>query len=107
MIVYTNLMPRWADGMTIGPVILIRPSASGDAALLAHEHVHVDQWKRSFGLFWLLYSLSKTHRLRYEVEAYRAQLAHAPHLLHYCAALLATRYRLNITFAEARRLLTE
>lgn len=40
------VLPNGADGMTIGPFILLRDdrSAGGDRALLAHELVHVRQF---------------------------------------------------------------
>ena len=41
-------VPRLTPGvaaMTLGPVILLRRDHAGDEALLAHELVHVRQWR--------------------------------------------------------------
>ena len=47
-------------------------------------------------------------RLRYEVEAYREQLRHChPDSAHAFARVLAQKYRLRISEAEAYRLLTQ
>lgn len=47
MLIRTNLLPRTADALTLGPVILVRPRAAGDRALIEHERVH-----QSEQLFW-------------------------------------------------------
>lgn len=103
MVIYTNhLIPRDQDAMTLGWIILIRPRCKDDAGLLAHEQVHVRQWKESFGLFWPRYLLSKKWRLRYEIEAYREQLRHSPGDLDLFAGYLSQNYRLGISRDVAR-----
>lgn len=97
-------IPRGFDGFAPGPLILLRPGA--DAALLAHEKVHVRQFWRSFGLMPLCYLLSSRWRLRYELEAYREQIRHAgPDAVPACAQALAHGYRLGITMQQALGLL--
>ena len=38
-------MPRGAAAITLGPLVSVRRGAAGDATLLAHELVHVRQWR--------------------------------------------------------------
>jgi hypothetical protein len=101
------LIPPSFDAITIGPVILMQPHCKGDRALLEHELVHVRQWRRNLVLFWPRYLLSKKHRLRYEVEAYRRQLEFAPGNALCFARALSTRYWLNISVEEAYCLLVD
>lgn len=101
----TRLIPARFDGYAVGPVVLVRPGTS--AALLAHEITHVRQFWRCWGLNGLLYQVSRLWRLRFELEAYRAQLAVTgplPALLF--AGMLASNYDLDLTQEEAYRLLT-
>lgn len=46
-------MPRGAAAITLGPVVSVRRAAAADAGLLAHELVHVRQW-RELGLVGFL-----------------------------------------------------
>jgi hypothetical protein len=46
-------VPPGADAVTLGSLVIVRRSCAGDAELLAHEAVHVRQW-RSFGVFGFL-----------------------------------------------------
>jgi hypothetical protein len=106
MILYTNwLIPPRFQAITYGPLIVIRPSRKGDEGLLAHERVHVEQFKRN-PFFGLAYLFSKKKRLQYEVEAYRVQLKYHPDRLGAFANALATKYRLGITQGEAELLLS-
>lgn len=107
MIFYTNWMifPKSA-ATTWGPFIFIRPSKRDDVGLLAHEQVHVRQWKRNPFMF-VPYLFSKKRRLAYEVEAYREQLTHYPERLDRIAEILATKYRLDITKEQALAALTQ
>jgi len=101
----TRWIPARFDGYTVGPVVLVRPGTS--AALLAHELTHARQFWRCWGLNGLLYQVSRRWRLRFELEAYRAQLAVTgplPALL--LAGMLASNYDLDLTQEEAYRLLT-
>lgn len=38
-------VPPGADAITLGPLIIVRKRAAGSRRLLAHEHVHVRQWR--------------------------------------------------------------
>ena len=101
MIVYTDLMifPK-AEATTWGPFIFIRPRSRGDEGLLAHEQVHVRQWKRNPFMF-VPYLLSKKARLKYEAEAYAEQAKHHPDRMAAFARALATQYRLGISEDDA------
>lgn len=105
MILYTNIMPRRFAGYTIGPLVLIRPGYKADVGLHAHEAVHVAQfWSNP--LMGLFYMFSKKARLRYEVEAFRAQLNLSPGREQRFAGFLATNYGLELSTDEALALLT-
>lgn len=39
-------MPRGADGITLGSLVIVREGRAGSAYLLRHEQVHVRQWRR-------------------------------------------------------------
>jgi hypothetical protein len=39
-------VPPGAAAITLGPLIIVRARAAGDAHLLRHELVHVEQWRR-------------------------------------------------------------
>lgn len=39
-------MPKGADGITIGSLVIVREGHAGSAYLLRHEQVHVRQWRR-------------------------------------------------------------
>jgi hypothetical protein len=118
LVFYTNWFVRkWAAGLTIGPIMFIRPRAREDEGLLQHELVHVRQFWRTFGFHLIMYPLSKKYRLKSEVEAYCASLKyprpdyidylqHYPdHFIEYFAEVIATKYRLKITKEEAIELL--
>lgn len=108
MVIYTNwFIPARFAACNYGPITLIRPGQRNNAGLHAHEATHERQFYRTFGLMGILYLLSRKHRQRYEVEAYREQLKFAPSNLDYYANSLATKYNLDITVEEARRLLKE
>lgn len=71
---------RPAGGVTLGRTILLPPGSTPSAPLMAHELVHVAQW-RADPLFPLRYALATLrHGYRgnpYEVEAYARQAEHA------------------------------
>ena len=89
------------------PCIFIRPANKGDEGLLAHELVHVKQaWGNIFPPIWQIrYNLSKSYRLKCEVEAYRVQLQHNPDKLDLYAWFIANEYNLDITAQAAAELL--
>ncbi len=39
-------VPRGADGITVGSLVIVREAARHSAYLLRHEQVHVRQWRR-------------------------------------------------------------
>jgi hypothetical protein len=47
-------VPPGAAAITIGPVISVRARAAGNATLLRHELVHVEQWRTHgvLGFLW-------------------------------------------------------
>ena len=108
-VIYTNsIIPDKFAGLTLGPIILIRPQYVNDTGLLEHEKVHVRQFWRTLGFFGIRYFLFKKYRLKYELEAYKEQLKYYPTdkrslFAHY----LATKYNLDITQEEALKLLSE
>lgn len=107
MIIYSDrLVPKGFGAITIGSIIFMRPKHKGDEGLLAHEMVHVRQWKEAKGTFWIKYLTCKEFRLKCEVEAYKVQLQHDPENLIRFARYLATGYNLDITLDQAIKLLS-
>jgi hypothetical protein len=39
-------VPRGADAITLGSLVIVRRKAAGSEPLLRHEGVHVEQWRR-------------------------------------------------------------
>ncbi len=106
MIIYTNrVVPKGFAAITLGFIILIRLQHRGDTGLLAHERVHVRQWRESWGMFWPRYLVSRRWRRDYEVEAYREQLKHSPECIDLFAGYLSANYKLGISRDIARSLL--
>lgn len=98
MIIKTNFsIPERFAAYARGPFVLVRPEHANDAGLIAHEKVHVRQWLRTFGLHPLLYAVSKSYRLKAEVEAYREQLKYAPAMVDVFAGYLSSNYGLDIS----------
>jgi len=109
MIIVTNsnvLIPKRHQAATRGPFIFVRPEYEDDKGLIEHEKVHRRQWLRTFGLHSLLYLFVEDYRLMAEVEAFREQAKHYPDdRKPKFAELLASNYRIDITVAEALKLL--
>lgn len=85
---YTDDMPDNQAGYARAWFIRIRPKYKDDKGLFAHELKHVEQfWKRGVFFHSLRYMVSKTYRLKCEVEAYKEQLKFTP------ASLDPERYR--------------
>lgn len=102
MIFYTNwFVPKGFAAITLGPFIFIRPTRKGDVGLVEHEKVHVKQFWKSCGLFWVFYLLSKKARFKYEVEAYKVQAVYNPEKIEMYADALATKYKIGVTKEEA------
>jgi hypothetical protein len=104
MILHLPFLP--AAGLVLHPsLILIRSDRRGDAPLLAHEQVHVEQMRRVGWLrFVACYLTDREFRQAAEVEAYRVSIAHG-RTFESCAAALAKHYRLGITESEAAAVL--
>ena len=39
-------VPPGSAAITLGPLVIVRRRSAGNARLLRHEHVHVEQWRR-------------------------------------------------------------
>jgi len=105
---YTDFgVPQGSAGATRGPVVFIMPSHKADEGLYRHELTHVKQ--AFLGLFIghaLLYALVPPYRLWCEVQAYREQSRYyLEDRIPLFARFIAEKYRLNITAAEAEKLL--
>lgn len=95
-------------GIVFGPFIFIRPKYRNDVGLLEHEKVHVWQFWRTWGMYLILYNLSKTWRLWWEVEGYKEQMKHSVVDRSYLYAnFIALKYRIPVSVEEARRLLNQ
>lgn len=104
MVIRVRFKPFGFSACTIGPVVIIYEPKSKIKSLIVHEQVHVKQWKCTWGLFWFLYLFSKSHRLKYEAEAYAEQARQ--YKWPYRAAkryakILANKYFLNVTKQQA------
>lgn len=89
-------------------LIIIASDTYNKAALIEHERCHQRQMLRHGYLTWLWrYVFDLAWRQRYEVEAYRIWVQHAPGDLLRCASDLVNGYGLGVSIDEAVRLLTE
>jgi hypothetical protein len=96
-------------GKGFGFWILVLEQYRTDRGLHEHELEHCEQALLTLLVgHKLLYWLSRRYRLLAEVQAYRRQIAAygAGASIEFAVQFLATRYDLQITEAEARRLLT-
>lgn len=109
LIIMTNWMPKSVQGMCLHPrLVLVRPERRGDAVLLAHEAVHCQQMRRHGWFRWVWrYLCQSDWRMHYEAEAYRESYRLNPGNLHGYANALATLYRLDLTYAQAKALITQ
>jgi len=96
-------------GAALTPWLIILSAAhKNNAALIAHEQCHQSQQRRDGTFtFWWRYLTNKSHRLAYEVEAYKVWIKVAPDDTYKVIHWLGTQYGLNITFDDAVELLTE
>ena len=107
----TDDMPANVGGYARAWLIRIRPRYKDDKGIHNHELTHVSQFWRTCGFHGLFYLLSKTYRLKCEVEAYKEQLKHAPASLDYeryrdmYAGFIADDYGLDVSKGEALKLL--
>lgn len=101
VIVTDRFIPPEFSARAIAFVILVRPSCRDNAALIAHELVHVKQWWRAPVISDILYMCSSHYRYKYELEAYREQLKLDPLQTMFFTAKLYANYSIkNKTFAE-------
>jgi hypothetical protein len=100
--------PRWlfAAGFTPLPwLMLIRKDCRDNKPLHLHEKVHQRQMREDCTIvFWMRYLFRRKWRMKYEVEAYRTQIANGASL-DGCAHHLAEMYFLGITVEQAKALL--
>jgi hypothetical protein len=66
------LLPPGSSGMTLGRWVLLRPGHERRHALIAHELVHVEQWRDDGPLRFLRDYLSAYVRARRRGDAHRA-----------------------------------
>ena len=67
-------VPRGSSAITIGPVVSVRRNAASDERLLAHELVHVRQW-RDLGVVGFLVRYVVSY-LRWRVRGYGHEAAY-------------------------------
>jgi hypothetical protein len=72
MIIKTRLIPAPYSGITLWPFIFISPSA--DATIIPHEMVHYKRQVWWSPVWWLLYLLVPSFRLKEEVLAYKESI---------------------------------
>lgn len=100
------LVPDEFQACTRGPFIFVRPSSKDDRGLIEHEKIHVRQFWCLPIIHSFLYLLSDKYKLKCEVEAYKAQIGcYATDKTKLFAKYLAEKYNLDISLAEAERLL--
>lgn len=104
---YTDtIVPNNSAGCAIACFIFIRPNYKDDVGLFYHELTHVKQFYKNPLLHGLLYSFSKSYRLKCEVEAYKEQLKYYDiSKVDLFAGYIVNDYNLNITLEEAKNLL--
>lgn len=104
ILIRTRIVPGGFSALALWPFLFIRPEAATDAALVAHEKVHLQEQARWLVLpWWLAYLASRRFRLAAEVRAYRVQIAYG--LDPERAAQLLTTYRTGANLEQARELL--
>jgi len=106
---YTDrFVPNSARGCCRGFVIFISPQYKHDRGLLEHEKVHRSQWLRTLGLSSFLYLFVPEYRLAAEVEAFKEQAQwYADDRLPHFAKIIATKYGLKVSEADALKLLRQ
>lgn len=106
LIIYVRL-PKNIAGMSLGPIILIKPKYRKDLGLLEHEKTHAKHaYIGLIVIHSLLYLLSKRFRYWAALQCYRVQLTYAePSKMDYLskkfARFIVNDYRLDVTFTQA------
>jgi hypothetical protein len=116
-LIRTTWLPGKIVGLSLGFAVLLDPRYFTDEPTIRHELVHCRQfWRQGLVLHFLRYWLSKSYRLKAEVEAFREELACNNELsdpsgieyeahLNDLASSLSKCYGLPIAHAQARNLL--
>jgi hypothetical protein len=77
VLVVRRLVPAWAVGQAIGDTVLVVEGYEADAGIIAHELVHVAQYRRYglrfFSLYLLEYARNGYEGNAFEREAREAQ----------------------------------
>jgi hypothetical protein len=111
-IISSPWLPGRIVGLSLGFAVLVRDDYANDEPTLVHELVHCKQFFRSGGLLhFFRYFLSTQYRLSTEIEAYKAELASCDFTikaarLDESACALANGYRLNLSAAQCKALLS-
>lgn len=102
-VVITNwLIPKRFDALSLGVLILIRPSEKNNKGLLQHELTHSEQFYRTFGIQPFLYFFSEEYRYQYELEAWRVQLDYNENDYEFAVDALVNNYNLLVTENKVR-----
>lgn len=125
MVIYTDKVDK-AYKMSMLPLVKMNPTYKQDKGLHVHEYEHIKQYFMLFFvvglictpfLHWvfslllatsshdLLYTFSAKYRQWCEVQAFKAQLK-VGGSINKAAKALSEDYELNISFNEAKRLLS-
>lgn len=101
MIIKTRLVPAPYWGITLWPFVFVVPWA--DDTVVPHEMVHYRRQAWWSPIWWLLYLLVPSFRLREEVLAYQESVKHGMSLQN--AAKWLTTYRAGVSYDKAVELL--
>jgi len=111
IVIYTDNVTEGSAGRAKAFVVKIRPEYKDDIGLEFHEATHSMQfWKLGPFFHTLRYALSKSYKLKAEVEAYRKQLEYQPAngsdaYRRIYAGFISKDYNLGISEEEAYMLL--
>ena len=101
MIVKTRLVPAPYSGVTLWPFIFVAPWA--DATIIPHEMVHYKRQAWWSPVWWVLYLLVPSFRLKEEVLAYKESIRLGMKLES--AANWLMDYRTGVSYERALNLL--
>lgn len=63
-------VPRGSAAITLGPLVIVRAASVGNARLLRHELVHVEQWRRLGNLGFVVRYLGTYLRWRLRLHGH-------------------------------------
>ena len=101
MIVKTRFVPAPYSGVTLWPFIFISPAA--DETIIPHEMVHYKRQAWWSPIWWVLYLLIPSFRLKEEVLAYKESIRMGMKIEDAVDWLVT--YRTGVSHAEAVNLL--